>query len=68
MKIELSGGERPNRRNEEYYQKPYPESFYQFSSPDDQKLNQDNAQDRISLDSVNTLINVSLKLFLLSKF
>lgn len=59
VKIELSGGESPNRRNEDYYKKPYPESFYQFSSPDDQNLNQDNAQDRISLDSVNTLINVS---------
>ena len=59
MKIELSGGETTNRRKDSYNQKPYPESYYQFSSHDGQNLDQDDAQDRISLDPVNTLINVS---------
>ena len=58
MKIELSGGETPNRKKDSYNQKPYPESYYQFSSHDGQNLDQDDAQDRISLDPVNTLINV----------
>ena len=57
VRIELSGDEEPNRRNDNL--KPYPESYYQFSSPEGQNSNQDNAQDRISLDSFNTLINVS---------
>ena len=59
MKIELGGEETTNRRKDIYYQKPYPESYYQFSSTDGQNLVQDDAQDRISLDSGNTLINVS---------
>ena len=65
VKIELSGEETPNRRKDSYNQKPYPESYYQFSSHDGQNLDQDDAQDRISLDPVNTLINVSGTVLLL---